>query len=393
MRNKKIVIIMLVILSLSILLFLKSGTDGEDVYEYKIEKTEPGTGTAEYLVDANVGDTYVGEIVLNIPEKEYTEKELDELSEKCIEDVKRKMLGENTEYSQVDKDLVFFDSLEGYPFEILISTNEREKINEAGQILTDEAFVIVITINLSHSDYSRNFRVRVQVFPGPDIRARVYRNELIAKLESSEYVTEDNIILPKEIMGENVSYRVPTTKRKGIYLVGGIMAAALIPLASIRDEKKKSDQRKRDILKEYPLLVQKMSLYQATGMNIRNIWVAIYEEGVKKKGKSNPLYQDMGIAINELQSGISEAVVYKRFGERTNVPELVRFTALLSQNLKKGSSKLKVLLDEEGQKAYECRKQRAVKEGEEAGTKLLLPMMILLIMILLMIMVPAFINL
>lgn len=393
MNGKKTLIIVLVILSLSILLFLKSGTDGEDIYEYEIEKTEPGTGTAEYLLDANIGETYVGEIVINIPEKKYTKEELSELSSRCIEEIKTKMLGDNSAFSKIEKDLVFFDSLDGYPFEIFISSDKLEKFSENGQILTDEVFDTEITIILSCQDYKRSVRVRAQVFPGPDVRARVYRNELLAKLESSENVTEDNIILPKEIMGESVSYRVPTTKRKGIYPVVGIIAALLIPMASKRDEKKKSDQRKKEILKEYPLLVQKMSLYQATGMTIRNIWVAIYEEGIKKKGRNNPLYQDMGIAINELQSGISEAVVYKRFGERTNVPELVRFTALLSQNLKKGSSKLKELLDEEGQKAYETRKQRAIKEGEEAGTKLLIPMTILLVLILLMIMVPAFINL
>ena len=135
-----------------------------------------------------------------------------------------------------------------------------------------------------------------------------------------------------------------------------------------------------------------MALYQATGMTIRNIWAAIYEEGVKKKGEENPMYREMGRTLNELKSGVSEGMAYKRFGERTKAQELIRFTALLSQNLRKGSSKLKELLDAESVNAFSQRKLRAVKLSEEAGTKLLFPMMLLLMEVMVLIMVPAFVN-
>ncbi|MBP5600225.1 MAG: hypothetical protein J6X48_08160, partial [Lachnospiraceae bacterium] len=60
----------------------------------------------------------------------------------------------------------------------------------------------------------------------------------------------------------------------------------------------------------------------------------------------------MGVSINELQSGISEPLVYRHFGERVKTTEMVRFTALLSQNLRKGSSSLKKLLEEESERAF-----------------------------------------
>ena len=392
MNDKKIIGLVVLILSLSILLYLVSGKVGEDFYDNEIKKTNPGAGAAEYKFNASAGEMDLGEIVVQVPEKEYTEDELNKLAGSCADEVFRKILGNNKDYSHIQEDLFFFESLDNYPFEISIFADSGGRISENGEILAKENFKTEIKVSLSYKDYKQQFRVSAQVVPGQNVKARVFRKELLAKLESSENVTGETIKLPKEVMGETISYQIPGVKRNSQYLIFGAIIAFIIPIAAAKDEKKKREDRKNEILKEYPLLVQKMSLYQATGMNIRNIWIEIYEEGIKKKGIGNPLYHDMGITINELQSGISEAVAYKRFGERTNVPELVRFTALLSQNLKKGSSKLKELLDEEGQKAYEARKHRAVKAGEEAGTKLLIPMMLLLIQILLMIMVPAFIS-
>ena len=63
---------------------------------------------------------------------------------------------------------------------------------------------------------------------------------------------------------------------------------------------------------------------------------------------------------------------------------------LLSQNLKKGTAGLLILLKAEALDALEERKRNARRLGEEAGTKLLLPMMIMLVIVMVIIMIPAF---
>ena len=77
---------------------------------------------------------------------------------------------------------------------------------------------------------------------------------------------------------------------------------------------------------------------------------------------------------------------------RIAIPSITRFTSLLSQNLRKGSTDLTALLNEEAKIAFDERKRRARIKGEEAGTKLLLPMMMLMIVVMVLIMVPAFVN-
>jgi hypothetical protein len=62
---------------------------------------------------------------------------------------------------------------------------------------------------------------------------------------------------------------------------------------------------------------------------------------------------------------------------------------LFVQQLQKGSLGLQDALHQEAERANEERKNQIKKQGEEAGTKLLFPMMLMLGMVMLLIMVPA----
>ena len=65
---------------------------------------------------------------------------------------------------------------------------------------------------------------------------------------------------------------------------------------------------------------------------------------------------------------------------------------LLTQNLKKGSKGLLELLEQESSEAFEERRRRARAEGEKAGTRLLLPMMMMLGIVFLLVLIPAFMS-
>lgn len=65
---------------------------------------------------------------------------------------------------------------------------------------------------------------------------------------------------------------------------------------------------------------------------------------------------------------------------------------LLSQNLRKGTKGLSQILQKEAAIAFEERKGIAKRLGEEAGTKLLGPMFLMLGIVLIIIIVPAFFS-
>ena len=70
----------------------------------------------------------------------------------------------------------------------------------------------------------------------------------------------------------------------------------------------------------------------------------------------------------------------------------MKFTNLLVQNLKKGSNGILAALRQEAKNAFEERRNMARKLGEEAGTKLLLPMMLMLGIVMVLIIIPAYFS-
>jgi hypothetical protein len=92
----------------------------------------------------------------------------------------------------------------------------------------------------------------------------------------------------------------------------------------------------------------------------------------------------------ELKLGVPENKAYEQFGRRTGLIPYIKFSSLISQNLKKGTKGFTELLLHEATQAFENRKESAKRQGEEAGTKLLIPMMLLLVIVFLIIMIPAF---
>ena len=102
------------------------------------------------------------------------------------------------------------------------------------------------------------------------------------------------------------------------------------------------------------------------------------------------LYEELRRMTYGMESGVAEARVYEQFGLRCGIQQYTRLCTLLTQNLRKGSNDLLRLLEEESGKAFAERVDLARKRGEEAGTKLLVPMMLLLGIVMIIIMIPAY---
>ena len=91
-----------------------------------------------------------------------------------------------------------------------------------------------------------------------------------------------------------------------------------------------------------------------------------------------------------MRFGVSEAGVYENFGRRCGVDAYRKFGMLLSNNLRRGSRDLTLLLKSEASEAMEKRREEAARSAQEASTRLLLPMFGMLCLVFAIIMVPAF---
>jgi hypothetical protein len=130
-------------------------------------------------------------------------------------------------------------------------------------------------------------------------------------------------------------------------------------------------------------------------MTVQGAWrriAAAYEKSKGKHTEAQPAYEEMLITCRELESGIGEERVYDRFGDRCGQVRYRRLGNLLTQNLKKGSKGLVVLLEKEVDDAFEERKNMAKRMGEEASTKLLFPMILMLGIVLVILIYPAIVS-
>ena len=158
---------------------------------------------------------------------------------------------------------------------------------------------------------------------------------------------------------------------------------------------RRAETRRNQLLLDYPDLMWKMTMLLGAGLTIKGTFSRIVQEYQKNRGKTARIryvYEEMAYACHEMHSGIPEAEAYERFGKRCQIPEYIRLGSVLSQNLKKGSAGLTELLEKEAADSMVQRKNQAKKIGERAGTKLLLPMMLMLGIVLAILMIPAFLS-
>ena len=147
------------------------------------------------------------------------------------------------------------------------------------------------------------------------------------------------------------------------------------------------------MLMDYPEIVSSLALLLGAGMNVQNSWLKIvndYRTKREETGKKRYAYEEMLFTVYEMENGVLQVNAYERFGRSCRISCYTRLSTMISQNLRKGSTNLAQLLTEEAKEAFENRKHMARKLGEKAGTKLLLPMMMILGVMMVIIMVPAF---
>ena len=131
-------------------------------------------------------------------------------------------------------------------------------------------------------------------------------------------------------------------------------------------------------------------------MTIKQAWNKISARYfVKRQNENCPVQEGYELLLKgsyEMEDGQAERLVYQSMAEQAKSPEYRRLSRLLVQNLRKGNRSLIPLLEQESDQAFEGRKQMAIQLGEEASTKLLLPLVGMLIVVMVIVLAPAILN-
>lgn len=305
-------------------------------------------------------------------------------------------LGDNASWNTVYEGLLLEESLEEYPFYVEWSSDSPHIVDDTGNVKeVEENYVVSLTADVSLEEWKWQHFVTVTVVPRPGTEEeRIYMEleQFINKLER-ETKTDTLVILPESWDGKNISWK-EQKENYGI-LLWLITVAAGVGVFFLQDKDlhTRVQARQQQLKEEYPVVVNKLVLYLGAGLTIRGAFYRLAEEYAKEKqrsGRIQPVYEEILCTGRELGTGASETEAYERFGKRCGLTEYVRLSALLSQNLRKGSISLSARLKEEADAALKEQINQSRRIGEEVSTRLLIPMVMMLGIVMVMIMIPAF---
>lgn len=171
-------------------------------------------------------------------------------------------------------------------------------------------------------------------------------------------------------------------------LVYALLMSGLIVYLSDNDINLRAERRKMRIRYHFPDFLNKLVLLINAGMTVnRAMEKIVYDNRLE-----SPFYEELSIAMADIGGGKPEHQALEEFANRCKVPEISKFVSVLLQNLVKGNAELVSILLLLSGECWEMRKNAAKRMGEEASTKLLLPMMLMLVAILMIVVTPAVLS-
>ncbi len=178
------------------------------------------------------------------------------------------------------------------------------------------------------------------------------------------------------------------TMGEGLLSAGLLVGmVAFLPDVDLKNRVKK---RRTSMQVDFPEFLNKLTLLVDAGLPVSGAWTKIVEDSKSKSDR--PLYREMELVYLQIRSGKSEITAYEEFAKRCRMLEVTKFAAVLLMNLRKGSgelvSSLKTLSDE----CWQGRVHMAKRQGEEASTRLLFPMMLMLAGVMIIVIIPVILE-
>lgn len=374
---------------------------GREEGERRITRNAPGEGSQnkEFLVDAGEElENYP--LRLEIEEKKLTNTQRKQIFNQAKQELNQVILGDNLSLDQVTGPLCIPQYLQDGAVEASYSFSDYTIFRVDGKLEqeVEKPTIVKITAELTCQEEVLLYQFYVRVVPRKKSSQEQFAEKLsdFVKAENQKEDT-DYVTLPMEQEGKKIIWR-ESSQNSGFVIV--FMSAALamgLFLRQKESEKRKEAERNKQMLLDYFGIVSKLSLLLSAGMNISLAWEKIALDYNRKRERKEIeiryAYEEMLCTLYEMQEGIGELRAYENFGSRCRLGVYRKFSSLIVQNVRRGAKGMQKLLEQEEWEAYEQRKAQAKQAGEEAGTKLLLPMGIMLVIVLAILVIPAGMNL
>ena len=365
----------------------------------RIIRGSPGSGKQSVDLELDAGTVLKNyNYELTVPAEKVNEKMAKEYFRKAEEEIDKDFFtdGEKADYvtdsvhmreSYADKMVKAEWTLDSYQYVDIDGKIQSKNIGKDGNL-------VKASVELSCGSYRENYAFSFQVYPKKlsekeqilkDISAAVEKQ---CDQEGSKYLK-----LPEKAGGIALKWKEKKQHLVLKILFFEILILVLLTLTAAERKRTEEKNRKDQMLLDYSEIVSKLLILLGSGMSLKQslnrISARYFDKRQKNQTKERYLYEELLITNHEIEDGESERLAYQKFGERIGLNCYNRLIRILIQNLRTGSRGLCELLGQEAAVALEERKALARKLGEEAGTKMLLPLIMMLGIVIAIIMVPA----
>ena len=368
-----------------------------------IERGDPGSADLQYELKVRGPGGEAEEINVTVSAREFTEDEARAEIGEVMEELALYISGDNENLNRVSSDLSLKKTIPGHEgVRLSWYPEDPELISYEGAVnnldLT-EAAGSSLRVILRAGKYREEFSLPVRVFPPDKLTAEDIMKKLNRAIAAADeaQINSKSLQLPTDIGGTEIFYEVPANTGWIRILLMGAAAFVLLGLRPVQNRRQKLKERETELLLDYSELVSKLVIYMGAGMTVRNAWIKIaenYSDAVSRgMSKERAAYEEMKKTGRELEKGVPESRAFSDFAGRCSPSCYLKLISLLEQNRKIGDPRSENAMLLEAQEAFEQRKNTAKRLGEEAGTKLMLPLIISLVTVMIIVALPAMMTL
>ena len=386
----KVLLVFLLILALSI---LSDITEGSAIADGAIERAEIGGKKEEIVLQLEIDGSemdYVMEVTPVQPTKEDAERYFDA----AIAEIE-------TDMQDIQDALPQKDSYQGGVVKAEWNLSPRGYVEADGRIRYEEidadGELMQASVTLQCGRYERLYQFSFVLLPRELSQEEKNLQQLQEYLdEQREKEGSTQIELPTHLGNAELKWSQKKEYRTPKIVLLEVVAMVLLWL-TLKDKRQKDEQKKlEEMEREYPDIVNQLSFLLGAGMTIRQAWNRISVQYVFKKKenlvKENMVYEAVLRMNRRFAEGEGERGIYQQFLREIPAASYRKLMRMLSGSTEKGMTGICERLEEESRLAYEQRVVRAKKLGEEASTKMLLPLMLMLAVVMGIVALPALIG-
>ena len=362
-------------------------------------RNEWGVGDYWITLLADVDDWH-GEFPFLVKERQFSEEERIKLLDKLDKELPELIRKNNQDLQHVTDDLNLVSSVEGYPFKLSWRSENGERINQEGKVnlagIEGSGEMVTLTVKISCQGESAGLSYEVFLLPETLSEQESFFRKLSSSLSQmdSRGANQKILSLPLSLDGKDIVWKEKGADGGILLIFFTLACCTFVGRGMESDLQKNCRKREKQLLMDYSGFISKLRLYLSAGLTTKNALIRIVSdyESQNIRGKIHYLYEEMKISCYQLENGVTEEQVYQDFGRRCGGTQYRRLGFLLSVHLKQGNNRLLEILSQEADSAQEDERNMAKRMGEEAGTRLLLPMMLMLIFIMFLVLLPVYMD-